>query len=424
MQPTRFLTLVLSASLLTLGSSSGWSQTETTLPLTDDAWIKGSEPERNTGEHPRITVGRWGPKQGLVRFDGASIAGQTIREATLQLFLSGIGTPGDVSVHAITSGWNESAVTWNMQPPAEDTPLAVVALAEADERRVVAIDVTDAVQAWADGTSPAAGFVLKTSRATVVQFHSKETRGGTPPMLEVITADEPPMPFADASIFFELNDTDGDLGIHALIDGEPWRTLQIQDPAEQDMLNIGLVGRLQLQGLTEIFFESAEPPFESDDPDEVTLTPEQFFERFPEGEYAIDGTTLERAVLESVAEVTHLMPAPAENVMVSGVPAAEDCDVVPLPSVSRPISITWDPVTQSHPDLGRSGEDIEVEHYQVVVEQEDLGLALSVELPPDVTELEIPPGFAALGETFKFEILIREASGNQTASESCFDVEP
>ena len=35
------------------------------------------------------------------------------------------------------------------------------------------------------------------------------------------------IPFAEANLFFELNDTDGDLGIHALIDGEPWQRLEL-----------------------------------------------------------------------------------------------------------------------------------------------------------------------------------------------------
>ena len=33
---------------------------------------------------------------------------------------------------------------------------------------------------------------------------------------------EPPPVFTEAEIFLELNDTDGDLGIHASIDGGPW----------------------------------------------------------------------------------------------------------------------------------------------------------------------------------------------------------
>jgi hypothetical protein len=34
--------------------------------------------------------------------------------------------------------------------------------------------------------------------------------------------DDDEIPFDVAELFFELNDTDGDLGIHALIDGEAW----------------------------------------------------------------------------------------------------------------------------------------------------------------------------------------------------------
>lgn len=224
------------------------------------------------------------------------------------------------------------------------------------------------------------------------------------------------IPFADAVIFFELNNTDGDLGIHARIDGEAWTRLKIEDPNEREILKIRAKGKLGRQGLTELFFESAEPRF-------AELSPEDFFDRFPEGEYEVEGRTLEGEEMESTAEVTHLMPAPAGNVKVSGIAAAEDCDADPLPVVSQPIIISWDPVTESHPDLGRSGEEIEVDGYQLVVEQPELDLDINVNLPPEVTELEIPSGIFDLGEVFKFEILVREESGNQTAIESCFVLE-
>ena len=42
------------------------------------------------------------------------------------------------------------------------------------------------------------------------------------------SADGDEIPFDEASLFFELNNTDGDLGIHALIDGEPRVTTDIQ----------------------------------------------------------------------------------------------------------------------------------------------------------------------------------------------------
>ena len=62
--------------------------------------------------------------------------------------------------------------------------------------------------------------------------------------------------------------------------------------------------------------------------------------------------------------------------------------------------------------------------YQVVVEREEPTLLIySVDLPPGLTEFPIPEAFIDLGEEFKFEILVREESGNQTAVESCFEVE-
>jgi hypothetical protein len=229
-------------------------------------------------------------------------------------------------------------------------------------------------------------------------------------------ADEDEIPFAVATLYFELNDTDGDLGIHALIDGEPWKTLKIEGPNEKELLDIRIQRRLRRQGLTEIFFESAEPGFDE-------LSPEDFFRRFPEGEYEIEVETLDRQEMESTAWVTHVMPAPPDNISLNNLPAAEDCDAADLPAVSAPVIIRWDPVTPSHPEIGRSGVEIDVEKYQVVVSEEDLGVVLSVDLPPTETEFEVPEDFTNLSNAFKFEILVRETNGNQTAVESCFTVE-
>ena len=51
---------------------------------------------------------------------------------------------------------------------------------------------------------------------------------GTTPNL----ARQSPEPFPVAELFLELNDTDGDLGLHAEIDGEPWTSLEIEGPGE------------------------------------------------------------------------------------------------------------------------------------------------------------------------------------------------
>jgi hypothetical protein len=229
------------------------------------------------------------------------------------------------------------------------------------------------------------------------------------------SADDNEAPFDVAEIFFELNNTDGDLGIHALIDGEAWKKLEIEDPRERRMLNIRVNGRLRRQGLTEIFFESAEPPFDE-------LAPETFFRRFPEGVYEVEGMTLDGQELESEVALTHVMPAPPV-VKVNGMPAAPDCDA-DLPIVSGDVVISWDPVTRSHPDLGTSGVDIDVVNYEAVVEIEETPFKTSVILPPDATSFQVPSEILDLSEgEVKFEVLVREASFNQTAVESCFELE-
>ena len=218
--------------------------------------------------------------------------------------------------------------------------------------------------------------------------------------------------FAEAELFFELNDTDGDLGIHSSIDGQPWTNLKIEDANGRVLLNIVSNGRLRDQGLTQLFFESAEPSFD-------VLEPADFFSRFPAGRYEIEALLHGGGALESVAVLSHVLAAPPENILVSGVPAAESCDVEPLPLVSPPVIIRWDPVTASHPEIGARGP-IKVSRYQLFVERP--GVKLSLDLPPTVTEFEVPTGVTALGKEFKFEIIVRTTAGNNTAIESCFRV--
>ena len=96
--------------------------------------------------------------------------------------------------------------------------------------------------------------------------------------------------FEEAHIFFELNNTDGDLGIHGKIDGGPWTQLTIRDPNELLLMRVKARGRLWFQELTELFFESAEPIFDE-------LSPESFFRRFPEAKsFHISGTASSRKI--------------------------------------------------------------------------------------------------------------------------------
>ena len=133
-------------------------------------------------------------------------------------------------------------------------------------------------------------------------------------------------------------------------------------------------------------------------------------------------TTMGGEVFESLDEVTHLLPAPPQGVEVNGRPLPEDCDAEPPPSVADPFTMRWDPVEMSHARIGITDEPIEVMKYQVVLEGEDEELVFTFDIPPDVTEIEIPGGFVASGDVLEVEVIVKEESGNQTAFESCFEV--
>ena len=122
---------------------------------------------------------------------------------------------------------------------------------------------------------------------------------------------EPPPVFTEAENFLELNDTDGDLGIHASIDGGPWTLLEIEGPHERSLLEIVSRGRLRSQGLTQLSFESAEPAFDE-------LPPQDFLRRFPEGRYAIEARSQSGDTFQAAAMLSHVLAAPPQ-ILVSGV---------------------------------------------------------------------------------------------------------
>ena len=229
--------------------------------------------------------------------------------------------------------------------------------------------------------------------------------------------DDVEIPFDEAELFFELNNTDGDLGIHALIDGDAWKRLIIEDTKERKMLDVIVKGRLRKQGLTEIFFESAEPTFDE-------LSPKKIFKRFPAGEYEIEGTTIEGEELESEVELTHVMPAAPANATVNGdqdafLDAPDNCvgvdedDEGDLPTISGDVTVAWDPVTTAHPDLGDSDASIEIIRYQAVAEWEDdegtFVSSFDLLAPEDVTKqmsVTFPASFFKPGAEVKFEVLV------------------
>jgi hypothetical protein len=256
--------------------------------------------------------------------------------------------------------------------------------------------------------------------------------------------------FEEAELYFELNDTDGDLGFHGKADGGPWKNIWIKDSDHNLLMKVVARGSLRLQAVTELFFESAEPTFDE-------LDPEEFFARFPEGEYKIFGWSQENELLLGTSEIRHVMPAQpgftpvvavAENdeddfeiiIDINGekdTVIKEECDdedeafaptEVTLDENGN-VVISWPAVTTSHPTIGEPG-DIEVRRYQGVVEVEidDFEAVYSVDLSPSQRSFTVPGAFFASGDeetVYKYEVVVQEdEGGNQTAVESCFVVLP
>ena len=159
------------------------------MPLSDDSWINGNQSSTNFGEGTALSVHNYGPKQALIRFESSAIAGKTVSQATLRVYLRTIGAAGQLSVFPILLPWSEEDVTWSRQPATEYAPASTVALATSMAGGIVSIDVTEVVQRWSTGQIADWGFLLSSTNPIKATFDSKERSGGTPATLTVSTVD-------------------------------------------------------------------------------------------------------------------------------------------------------------------------------------------------------------------------------------------
>ncbi len=203
----------------------------------------------------------------------------------------------------------------------------------------------------------------------------------------------------EAEVFIEFNSTDGDFGIQFFWDGQAWDRMKVEGPNGRTVLKVRARRNLQDQGLTEGFFESAEPSL-----DELSM--EEFLDRFPPGDYEFEGRTLDGAEIEGETDFTHLLPAPPANL------CPEDGDEV---DASMPLVVSFDAVTE---DL--DGNPLDPVQYELIVESEDEVLKVFTmnidgdEANPSAT---VPPEFLEPGTEYKFEVIVQEESGNRTISE-------
>ena len=211
------------------------------------------------------------------------------------------------------------------------------------------------------------------------------------------------IPFSQTKIIIETNATAGDAGIQIFLDATGWNRLEVFDPNGVKIFDVRANGSVGMTGVTELFFESAEPSFQE-------LPLDQLLARFPPGKYTFKGTTVDGKTLSGNATLSHNIPAGPEIVS-----PAEGAALNP----NAPVVIDWDPVTEKFP-----GTDLEVNivAYQVIVERvKPTPLRVfSVVLPATITQVTVSPEFIQANADYNFEVLAIDASGNQTISEGSF----
>jgi len=203
-----------------------------------------------------------------------------------------------------------------------------------------------------------------------------------------------PARFSESRIYIEFNQTANDLGYHVSLDGEDWRTLEITNPDRLLIFAVEGHGPYRQLGMTELFFEGAEPNL-----DEFPL--DELLALFPEGVYRFSGRTVDDKRIASTGRLSHAVPNGPGNVT---------ADFGPPDS----LVIRWDAVTTVPP--GFPARPISIVGYQLIVKP------FQVTVPATVRSVTVPPEFVRTlpaGENL-FEVLAIDVSGNQSITESSF----
>lgn len=214
--------------------------------------------------------------------------------------------------------------------------------------------------------------------------------------------------FSELRALIEINTTDGDAGLQILIDGDGWRKVRVDDPNGQKIFEVKGSKSVKEQGLTENFFESAEP---SCDEEGFSLT--DTLDRFPAGEYRVSGKSIDNEQMEGEAILTHALPGAPENLLPDG-------GVV---DATLPVMIKWTPGDElgncppNDADILDPGA-VPLFGYQLVVEREVPGplLVFGAEVPAGTTSVTISPEFMQMGAFYKYEVVAIEQPLNEDGS--------
>ena len=238
--------------------------------------------------------------------------------------------------------------------------------------------------------------------------------------------------FDEFEVFIEINATDLDAGLQGILDGEAWDGALVSNPDGEPIFSFEPDGTLGEHGVTEIKWESNEPPFHPSKEADPSYKLGDFLELFEEGPYTALGTTVEGDCLESEAELSHDLPAGPN---VTSVTQGYD------------LTVTWDEVAKEFDPMDPQGQkqnasDLksEIVGYIVVAEytlvlnpgpdEEEITRVLTIDVAPDETSANIPESFLPDAPEegdeleFKIEVGAVEETGNTTFTEIEYDLFP
>lgn len=163
------------------------------VPVAEDSSATTSGVSSAAGKSKSVAVEA--TRAALLRFDLASLpAGYdaaTLQSARLRVYVSKVGSAGDLTLHAITETWSETES--GPAPAVDAAPIAAVAGAEYHARTFLVVNVTETVRGWL--ADPASNFglaVLAVDEGTKLAFASKEGPGTGPAAELEIEAAVPP----------------------------------------------------------------------------------------------------------------------------------------------------------------------------------------------------------------------------------------
>jgi len=132
------------------------------------------------------------------------------------------------------------------------------------------------------------------------------------------TATEPCGDLGECKVLIEMNTTDGDIGLHFLVDGDDLVKVEGKNPDGRKFFKADAKKELREQFFTETFVESAEPLCRAElaeEEGEEVVTLEEFLERWAPGTYVFKGKGDGGEKPQGETELTYDLPAAPMDLM-------------------------------------------------------------------------------------------------------------